>query len=311
MEIFFFFIGTCLLIAAIVFLLKYHLLKKQLNAFTSEIRLRENDDYNQPLKVESFNKDIVALANALNEHVDLQRSLSENYIAYKKELSDIISGISHDFRTPLTAALGYLQLIEKSGELTEQNREYLDIITEKNKYLKQLSDDFFELTTLKNHMEEPETERIPFSNFLSELLLEQYGWISSKQLKTSFNIEENLLLDSDRHLLERILTNLFSNAEKYAVSFFGVTLEQKNKTLILQVFNDVSDKTEIDTEKVFEPFYRSASRSKSGNGLGLYVVKCLSEQLGYETQAYFNGCFFTIEIKMNRFSKNFFDISRY
>ena len=52
----------------------------------------------------------------------------------------VISGISHDFRTPLTASLGYLQMIEKTGELSPQNAKYLAVAIQKNQYLKELSD---------------------------------------------------------------------------------------------------------------------------------------------------------------------------
>lgn len=303
MEKFLMISGLFLLFLLIYFAVKYYTLKKQLRNFTAEMKRREKSDYNQPVKVEAFDKDAVALANALNEHVDIQRSLAESYILHKKELSNIISGISHDFRTPLTASLGYLQMIEKSGALQGANLEYLEIVTEKNKYLKQLSDDFFELTKLENNAEPAEKENINLSNLLSERLLEQYGWISANGLETDFNIEENILVNSDRHMLERILDNLFSNAEKYAVKKLGVTLKSENGFLLLQFYNDVSDKTEIDTEKVFEPFYRAASRSKNGSGLGLYVVKCLSDKLGYETRAFFDGELFTVEIRLNRFEK--------
>ena len=74
-----------------------------------------------------FDKDIVKLAVKVNEHTDIQRKLGNDYEQSKKQLSTVISGISHDFRTPLTASLGYLQMIEKSGALSEKNAEYLAV----------------------------------------------------------------------------------------------------------------------------------------------------------------------------------------
>ncbi len=291
------------LVTAAVFAGKYFTCKRQLRSFTRAAARHKDSDYQQPVKVETFDRDIVALANELNGYIDAQRNLSELYVREKQELSHIISGISHDFRTPLTAALGYLQLMEKSGELSPKNREYLEIAYEKNRYLKQLSDDFFALSKLENSGEAPEKERLDFSKLLSELLLEQYGWISGKKLKTDFQITENIFLESDLHLLKRMLDNLFSNAEKYAEGYLSVLLENEGTDVVLRIRNGCSKGVPIEIDRIFEPFYRTPSRSQSGSGLGLYVVKCLSERLGGTVCADFNGTDFSVALKLPSDSK--------
>lgn len=293
--------GIALLVLAAVFAVKYFSCKRQLRSFAKTVARSRDNGYRQPVKVESFAPEIVTLANELNLYIDVQRKRSESYMHEKEDLTRIISGISHDFRTPLTAALGYLQLIEKSGELSPKNQEYLAVAYEKNRYLKQLSDDFFALSRLENSQEAPKKERLDFSTLLSEQVLEQYGWISEKKLQTHFQIPEGIVLESDPHLLKRILNNLFSNAEKYAEDFFSVTLEETEDTVILRIGNGCPEGIETEISRIFEPFCRAASENKNGSGLGLYIVKCISEQLGCTVSAEADGTQFTMELLFPRY----------
>ena len=95
-------IGVCLL----VMLWKYRLLKTNIRRFSQELEKLKDSDYRQPVKVTDFDKDLVQLAVKVNEHTDIQRRLGVEYEKRQKQLGAVVSGISHDFRTPLTATLG-------------------------------------------------------------------------------------------------------------------------------------------------------------------------------------------------------------
>lgn len=211
----------------------------------------------------------------------------------------MISGISHDFRTPLTAALGYLQMLEKSNELSAKNMEYLSIAIQKNKYLKELSDDFFELTKLENSIEVLDMEKVNLSNLVTDFVLEQHEWIKKRKISTEFEIEDGIIIETSVHCMTRMLSNLMSNARKYTVSCFGVTLKNDEKSIVLRVFNKLQDRNSVDIDKVFEPFYRIDSRTNNGAGLGLYVVRILAEKLGISVNADLNiDGVFSIEIRI-------------
>ena len=122
---------VCLLVILSVLFWKYLSLKKNIRHFSQELEKLKNSDYKQPVKVTDFDRDLVELAVKVNEHTDIQRQLGVEYENSRKQLGTVISGISHDFRTPLTASLGYLQMIEKSGELSDKNAEYLAIVMHK------------------------------------------------------------------------------------------------------------------------------------------------------------------------------------
>lgn len=280
---------VCLLVFSVVLAVKYISLKRQIRSFGRQVEQRKNINYSSPIKVDFFDKDIVALAVKLNEHTDIQRSLDVEYKRSKEQLNNVISGISHDFRTPLTASLGYLQMIEKSGGLTGKNAEYLEIALQKNTYLKELSDEFFELSKIENGHEEMTVESVNLSNLISDLVMEQYNWMQERNISPDFHIADGIVINSNRRYIMRIVENLLSNAEKYTFTRLGIFLSEDNGKIILSAFNDTENGTEIDINRVFEPFYKPSSRNKNGSGLGLYVVKCLAEKLFADVFAEFDN----------------------
>ena len=287
---------VCLLVILGVLLWKYISLKKNIRHFSQELEKLKDSDYRQPVKVTDFDRDLVELAVKVNEHTDIQRQLGVEYEERKKQLGTVISGISHDFRTPLTASLGYLQMIEKSGELSDKNAEYLAIAMQKNRYLKELSDEFFELTKVENGKEELNLEEVNLSNLLTETVLEQHSWIAERNIKTDFDIDDGILIHTDLHCLTRILNNLMSNAQKYTADSFGVKLKQDNDRVVLCVSNTIADSAALHIDRVFEPFYRMDARTAGGSGLGLYVVKLLCDRLGWSVKAELNDNVFTATI---------------
>ncbi len=299
MEILLGILCVCLLIFLLIVLYRLRSLRRNIRHFSDELEKLKSTDYAQPMKVMDFDDDIVELAVRVNEHTDIQRRLAVEYEQSKKQLGTVISGISHDFRTPLTAALGYLQMIDKSSELSGKNAGYLQIAIQKNQYLKALSDEFFELTKLESNSDGLHTEPFNLSNLLTETVLEQHDWIKQRNISTEFDIQDGIVIQSDIHYFTRILNNLMSNAQKYADESFGVMLKSDAGRITLCVYNAVSDGTSVDVNKVFEPFYRMDSRTSNGSGLGLYVVKLLCEKLGFAVSADIDGQnIFSVRIKI-------------
>ncbi len=255
-------------------------IKRELCRFAEETQKRKDPSYDQPLKVSFFDKDIIRLAIAADEHMEIQRELAILHKRREQQLSHVISGISHDFRTPLTASTGYLQMVQKTADLSEKEQEYLSIAIQKNQYLKSLSDEFFELNCLTTKPNDEETEQLNFSNLLTECLLSQHSWIEQRGITPQIRIQEGILLQGSRRHLTRILENLFSNTEKYAVHSLSISLSLQEMNAVLTVTNDLPDSEELHISEIFEPFYRGASRTSEGSGLGLYVVKTLCETLG-------------------------------
>ena len=88
--------------------------KRQMRIFADKLKARLDGGVDQDIHVEYFDRDILRLANALN---DYSYQIKEKNLAVEKDrarLKNVIAGISHDFRTPLTAAKGYMQLMKRA-----------------------------------------------------------------------------------------------------------------------------------------------------------------------------------------------------
>lgn len=291
-------IGLLLLIVAILFVRIFQY-KRQLRLFTKRINKRRAEDVNQIVTVEYFDKDIVDLAIALNEYTDLIKKKTLQIENERKQLKNVIAGISHDFRTPLTAAKGYIQLIKKSGELDDKNQEYLDIALAKTDYLKVLSDAFFEVSSMEAKNDEIEVTDVNIATLLSEICLGQYEAINERELETKINIpEQDIFVRTNEEMLKRIFENFFSNALKYSKTYLYIDLIAINGDVTICFTNDTDDGANIDINHVFDAFYRDASRHSEGAGLGLYVVKCLCEKLNHSVEASNENKAFAIKLKL-------------
>lgn len=283
MEIVWIIICSVLFLIALILFVRLVILKKQIRDFSKDVKYSVEHDSKEPVKVSSRDKDIIVLAKALDEHVDKARNEYASYVKDRERINYLVSGISHDFRTPLTSSLGYIQLIEKSGEIKDpKNAEYFRIIKDKNNYLKMLSDDFFDVSKLALNKERAkDIKEIDLSRVVEEELLQYYDRINDRDLKTDISVDKGIRIMSEPLDVTRITDNILSNASKYAATFISVMLSGKKFT----VTNDIQPENDFEIERVFELFYQGGVRGQKGSGVGLYVVKCLAEDLGFEISA--------------------------
>ena len=277
--------GLLLLLAAVLFirLIQY---KRQMRIFAAKLQKRLHGGVDQEIHVEYFDRDIVALAKALNDYSDQIKERNRALEQDRTRLKNVIAGISHDFRTPLTAVKGYLQLMKKGGRIDDRDMEYLDIAIAKTEYLRVLSDAFFEVSYAEAKDEAIDSRNIDVARTLTALVLEQYEWIQESGIQAAFDIPESVVwVQSNEKVLNRIFTNFFSNARKYADTRISVCLQQDADGVSITFTNDIEADNEIDIDHVFDAFYRGNSRREEGAGLGLYVVKCLADKLGHVVSA--------------------------
>ena len=279
-------------------IVKLTTLKEEMHSITDQIIEKKEGQKSQPVTVDSFGASSLELANAINDYLSKYEEKLKKYAVDREHLQRIIAGISHDFRTPLTSVDGYLQLINKSDELSDKEKEYLGIVISKVRFLRELSDDFLDVSLVENN-EKVSKKEIALIPFVSEIVLEQNEWIEARGLTTDFDIlDKDIKIYTNEHDFRRILENVFSNVKKYAYKQLKLSVLYDNVgSRISIVFeNDVFEDYNIDVDEIFEPFVRSKDRHGEGSGLGLYVVKKLCDKLGYEVEATFNKGLFKLEI---------------
>ena len=189
-------------------------------------------------------------------------------------LKQAIADISHDIRTPLTAVAGYLQLAEK-----EDQRTNISIALERTRYCSSLVNDFFELSVIDSKGCEPFMESVDVNDMLCELILADFPNFEAKSITPHFEDSgKPVYAHADRKMLTRVIQNLISNGIKYGGDRLDFTLTA-DEAVHISVSNPISD-NEIDTEKMFDKFYRaSRSRTAGGAGIGLYICKQFVEAM--------------------------------
>ena len=192
-----------------------------------------------------------------------------------RELKDAVTNLSHDLRTPLTAILGYLELLEEE-ENSQRTEEYLKQIENRAQVMKQLTEELFSYSMIAGEEEEKREEmdlcRAVEENLLSFAgAMEQRGIVPQPVLP-----QEPVLRNLDKTAVNRILSNIISNALKYSDGDFYAEL-QTDGTMIFS--NTAKALDSVSAARLFDRFYTLETGRKS-TGLGLSIAKLLTERMG-------------------------------
>ncbi|MCI9139552.1 MAG: HAMP domain-containing histidine kinase [Lachnospiraceae bacterium] len=240
----------------------------------------ENDS-NEKVMVFTDNKILIDLCGQINrlllERQKIKSAFRKQEISSKKMLSNI----SHDIKTPLTVILGYLEMIR----LSHEGDQALQKVEVKARQVLELINEFFTLAKLEAGDMKIEVRKININELCRESILSFYDILSGKNFMVDIFIpEDNLFVQGDRDAINRILSNVISNALRYGKDgkYIGFTLRESEN----HVYIDVIDKGKgIEKEfalSVFERLYTmedSRNRKIQGNGLGLTIAKNLANQL--------------------------------
>ena len=216
-------------------------------------------------------------------------------------LKETISNISHDLRTPLTSLIGYLQLLQKTN-LTVEQTEYLNISISRGKYLQTLINDFYDITVLENKNSIPNLTKINLNTIITEIVLSFTEQFEQKKITPTINfLNTSTYVLADETMLKRIITNLISNVIRYGTKELKVTISH-NDFVDVKFQNLISSNTNIDITKIFEQFYTAdISRNQSGSGLGLYIVKLLTEKMNGKVSATFKDNELVISLSLVKY----------
>ena len=274
-------IAIIILSVICIWLLGYLLLmKNQIRNLTKELRENRKEFYNKQLRIQLFDKDLTKLTEECNYNLDYQTNCKKK-ARYQEQLSrQSISDIAHDLRTPLTVVKGNLQLLQREGTLEKKEQQYLQVCQAKTEELKNMVDDFFELSMLESDNSEIELTNINITNLLMNVILEHEILIREHGFTPTIDLpEQTIIVQGNESFLIRIFGNLLGNIFKYGKEQFTVRLEELEDEYLVTFANFVEEPHKIDVMHLFERTYMAdGSRSKSGTGLGLYIVKLLAEK---------------------------------
>ncbi|MBW7461484.1 two-component sensor histidine kinase, partial [Paenibacillus sepulcri] len=188
--------------------------------------------------------------------------------------NDLITGVSHDLRTPLTSVLGFLGYIEQDRYRDElELRQYVSIAYEKSLVLEKLIDDLFDYTRVTSSDIPLKLEQIDLVPFLQQLAdesvpaLEAAGMICRVHAPSA-----TIIVEGDGELMLRLFENLMTNAIRYGRDGRYLDIElTEERGLTSVIFRNYGEPIPVShLPHLFERFYRvEASRSKKTGGSGL------------------------------------------
>lgn len=266
-----------LLVAYIIFL------QLQLRNINQQLTKRLVEHTRQPISLELINKELNTLAVNINKCLKAEELLRLDSLREEKRFKEMIANISHDLRTPLTAIKGYQQLMEK-GKLTENQRYRLKIAQKYAKELEGLIEHFFEYSYLVTADTELNIEGINLTNLVTECLAESVTALEEKNLSVQFEETLPVLAFVDKEMTTRIIQNLIRNCTTHSNGDIRVSI-MAEKNAIISFKNPVKNPCEIDVNLLFERFYTGNKARSNSTGLGLSIVKLLTDQMGGSTSA--------------------------
>ncbi|MCL2354027.1 MAG: HAMP domain-containing histidine kinase [Defluviitaleaceae bacterium] len=246
-----------------------------------------NKDTNARLTTRSINRYVLNLAQNINATLKAKREIKLEAQRAEVALKRAITNISHDLRTPLTAAKGYLQMVQ-DGDLDEETRKkYLAIIMDRVDGLSHLMEDLFEFAHILEGNTTTQMSDVNIINLLQDALSEAYGELTQKGFEVDVNMADSPIVHhTDHDALKRILQNLLKNAHTHGKELLEVSLDEKGITIA----NKAEGLEGLDVVQMFERFYTSdASRSNKTTGLGLAIAKELAKQAGVSLNATIEG----------------------
>ncbi|MHB8129775.1 MAG: sensor histidine kinase [Mobilitalea sp.] len=255
----------------------------QLRNINRLLAKRINESARQPISLELINKELNKLAININKCLKAEELLRLDSIREEKRFREMIANISHDLRTPLTAIKGYQQLMEK-GELSEEQQQKLKIAKKYTDELGTLIEHFFEYSSLTNIDLKLNRERINLTSLVIECLAGSVNNFEENKLTVHFEDTEPVFVLADREMTTRIIQNLIRNCIDHSNGDITVKL-LSNKCAIISFVNPVKNSSEIDTKRLFDRFYTADKARGKTTGLGLSIVKLLSEQMGGNANA--------------------------
>ena len=249
---------------------------------------------NLRLTVRTFGMAPRRLCRAVNQRLEEGRQLRLEIQKREQELKYTMTCISHDIRTPLAGAMGYLQLLEEDPE---RQTEYLDIVRERLEKLEELLEELFLYTRLQGGSLPLKCETTAALPPLWDALAEFYPQLEAAGVEPKLRFDrEDMTVWASPEALGRVYRNLIANALRHGGG--GLTISGQDQTICFS--NELPPGSKPDPERLFDRFYQSSpDRAAGGAGLGLSIVRELMERMGGQASAQIMGNELQISLRLS------------
>lgn len=263
---------------SVIFLL---LLRILLNGFTKYFDL-VNRGVNALLENEEeirLPSELYATEQKLNQ---VKRTLEQRTLEAKlaeQRKNELVMYLAHDIRTPLTAVIGYLSLLDEAPDMPQdQKAKYVGIALDKAERLETLLNELFEITRYHTAVVQLQKARVDLYALLAQVMDEFYPSLSARGNTVLFSAGDELIVTGDPEKLARVFNNLLKNAAAYSYpnTEISISAERKGTNVVIVFKNHGQTIPPDQLSGIFEKFSRldGARLSDTGGvGLGLSIAK--------------------------------------
>ncbi len=276
-----YFLFAILIIIILALIAKIIHMQKSIDDINKQLNFYLENDTNVLISTSSNDKHIKNFANELGKKLKILCKQKLQYMNGDREIKDAITNISHDLRTPLTAILGYLDLLRQTNNTVEHTR-YLQLIENRATALKKLTEELFCYSLISSEPEQLILGAVNINSVLQECIAGFYAQLNKKAITPKITMPENTVIrELNSNALSRIFNNIIDNAIKYSDGDLDIRLKENGEIIFKNTANSLS---EIDVGKLFNRYFTVTS-AKSSTGIGLAIAKTLTEQMGGKISA--------------------------
>ncbi|MEG2017669.1 MAG: sensor histidine kinase [Clostridium sp.] len=257
-----------------------------------DVKIEEDLGIFEPLK-----DDLERIQSGFKKAVDEE-------VKSQKMKTELISNVSHDLKTPLTAIITYVDLLKDVNLEEEKRAQYLDTLDRKAQRLQFLIEDLFEVSKATSGNITLNIEAVDVVALMKQTLLELEDKLQSSSLILRKNFpEEKVILQLDSLRTFRVFENLISNITKYAMANTRVYIDiiDKEEFVEITLKNMAAEEINFNVENIVERFVRGdESRNTEGSGLGLAIAKSFVELQGGSLNIEVDGDLFKVIINFKK-----------
>ena len=269
--------GICILFLVFVFSYVYVAILRPFEKMKQYAKHIAQGDFNVPLNYERSNYfgDFTWAFDSMRLEITKARSCEQEAILNNKT---VIATLSHDIKTPIASIRAYAEGLEANLDATPEKRaKYLKVLMKKCDEVSKLTNDLFLHSLSDLDKLKIETEPLELFSFMEEAVTE----ISADKGDIHFvSVVSKVQILADRDRLLQITENIINNARKYAKSPIDITLKSEKDVAEIHFRDYGNGIPNEDMPFIFDKFYRGKNCGKEqGSGLGLYIVKYITEQM--------------------------------
>lgn len=282
MDIILWIIIGILLIATIILSVCQIVRKRQISLLRKQLHFIETKETNLLLTTQYHFDETDAFVEDINRILSRHREITIRMNRLNNNFKETITSISHDIRTPLTSAIGYLQMLEQPDLSITKRHEYFTIIQNRILAVQRMLDQLFEYARIESGELQLQAEPVNLNNVLRDTLGMFYNDFVSKGTEPRIEIPEDAYtITGDKAALKRVFENIINNALVHGKTNYSIISYKKENHYCVEFANQTDTIDEDDIDRIFERFFTTdRSRTKKSTGLGLAISKNLIEIMG-------------------------------